>query len=124
MSESTGTIIRMAGEKMEVLLEAGCVTQCAPAIVGRLPEIMHKICRTLNRYSVAHTFIKEIRIGETAALIDKVGGYACRIRMEAHAVRVLEIYETKNQPAVSVQAVYLVNGGLLRAVAGRKAVAA
>jgi len=124
MKEQAGTIVNMAGEKMEVMLEAKCITQCASATASRLPELMHRICRTLTRHNVAHVFMKNIRIGDTVALVDKVNGYACRIKMEAHTVRILEIYETENQPAASVKAVYLVNRGLLRAVPGGKAVAA
>jgi len=124
MSKSTGTFVRMLGEKMEVLLEARCVTHCSPEVAGRLPQITHQLCRALARRNVARFFIHDVRIGETVALVDRKNGYSCRIKMEAHAVRVLEIHENITRPEVSANIVYLVNTGLMRVVSGRKAVAA
>ena len=123
MSNPTGTIT-MSGETMEVLLEAGCVTNCAPHLAGRLPGIMAKLCKTLAVRDVARFFIRSVRIGETVALVDKVSGYTYRLMMDTHAVRVLEIHENSRRPADDIQAVYFVDWGLLRAVSNVKAVAA
>ena len=123
MKSPTQTIIRMSGEKMEVLLEAGCVTRCAPGIAGRLPGIMRRLCRSLAKREVARFFIHDVRIGETAALVDRVNGCTYRVRMDAHAVRVLEVYENNSRPTDSANVVYLVSWGALRAVPGGKAVA-
>ena len=124
MKKSTGSVVRMSGEKMEVLLEAGCVTRCAANVAAKLPQIMHRLCRTLARREIAKYFINDIRIGETVGLVDKMNGYAFRFRMEAHTIRVLEIHENNNRPADSANTVYLVNWGALRSVSGGKAVAA
>ena len=123
MKNPTGTVT-MSGEKMEVLLEAGCVTNCAPAVAGKLPAIMGQLCKSLAMRHVARFFIQSVRIGETVALVDKTNGYTYRIKMEAHVVRVLEVYENSHRPIDGVQAVYLVNWGLLHAVSNEKAVAA
>ena len=72
----------------------------------------------------ARFFINDVRIGETAALVDKGNGYTYRIRMDAHAVRVMEVYENYRRPANGVKAVYVLNWGLLRSVPRQKAVAA
>ena len=124
MKKTTGTFVRMSGEKMEVLLEARCVTHCTPAVAGRLPQIMRRLCKSFAKRNVARFFINDVRIGETVTLVDKTSGYTCRIKMEANAVRVLEIYENAHRPEESANTVYLVNIGLLRAVPGGKAVAA
>jgi hypothetical protein len=105
----------MCGEKMEVLLEAGCVTNCTSAIAGKLPGIMRQLCKALEMREVAWFFINDVRIGETVALVDKVNGYTYRVRMEAHAIRVLEIYENSRSPE-NTRSFILVNWGLLRAV--------
>jgi len=42
MKQDAGRIVRMSGEKMEVLLEAGCVTRCTADVAGNLPQIMHR----------------------------------------------------------------------------------
>ncbi len=123
MANPSGTIT-MSGETMEVLLEAGCVTSCAPNLAGRLPRIMAQLCKTLTVRDVARFFIQSVRIGETVALVDKVSGYTYRLRMDTHAVRVLEIHENSRRPADGIQAVYFVDWGLLRAVSNVKAVAA
>jgi hypothetical protein len=123
MENPKGTVL-MSGETMEVLLEAGCVTDCAPELVMKLPGVMNQLCKTLSVKDVARFFIHDVRIGETVALIDKVNGYTYRIRMDAHAVRVLEVHESGRHPANDVQAVYFMNWGLLRAVSNRQAVAA
>ena len=116
--------ITMSGEAMEVLLEAGCVTSCAPNLAGRLPHIMAQLCKTLTVREVARFFIQSVRIGESVALVDKVSGYTYRIRMDTHSVRVLEIHENSRRPTDGIQAVYFVDWGLLRAVYNEKAVAA
>ena len=108
MKKSTGSVVRMSGEKMEVLLEAGCVTRCTADVAVKLPQIMHRLCRTLAKREIAKYFIHDIRIGETVALVDKVNGYTFRFRMEAHAIRVLEIHENDTRPAVSANTVYLI----------------
>jgi len=123
MKNPTGTIL-MSGEEMEILLEAGCVTSLAPAAAAKLPGIMDRLCKSLSIRLVARYFIHDVRIGETVALVDKTTGYTYRIRMEAHAVRVLEIYENRHHPEDDTPAVYLVDWGLLRSVSGVKAVAA
>jgi hypothetical protein len=123
MENPKGTVL-MSGETMEVLLEAGCVTDCAPELVMKLPGVMNQLCKTLSVKDVARFFIHDVRIGETVALVDRVNGYTYRIRMDAHAVRVLEVYESGRHSANDVQAVYFMNWGLLRAVSNRMAVAA
>ena len=123
MKNQTGTI-NMSGEKMEVLLEARCVTSCAPALVGRLPHIMSQLCKTLAMSEVSRFFIRSVRIGETVVLVDKINEYTYRIKMETRAVRILDIYDSNHRLRDGVQAVYLVNWGLLRAVSKEMAVAA
>ena len=123
MKDPTGTV-RMCGVKMEILLEAGCVTSFTPAAAAKLPGIMNRLCKSLSIRPVARYFINDVRIGETVALVDKGNGYTYRIRMEVHAVRVLEIYENRHHPEDDTPAVYLVDWGLLRSIAGVKAVAA
>ena len=91
--------ITMSGEAMEVLLEAGCVTSCAPNLAGKLPRIMAQLCKTLTVRDVARFFIQSVRIGESVALVDKVSGYTYKIRMDTHSVRVLEIHENSRRPA-------------------------
>jgi len=124
MQRTSKTTISMAGEKMEVLLEAGCVTNCAPIVAGKLPTIMNRLCKSLAMREVARFFIQSVRIGDTIALVDKVSGYTHRIKMETHAVRILEIHESGRLPQDDVKAVFLVNWGLLHAVSNKKAVAA
>jgi len=124
MKQSTGTFVRMSGEKMEVLLEARCVTHCAQTVTGKLPQITRLLCKSLAERNVARFFIHNVRIGETVALVDKKNGYTCRIKMEAHTVRVLEIHENIYRQEESANIVYLVNTGLMRAVSGGKAAAA
>ena len=124
MQRTAETTISMAGEKMEVLLEAGCVTNCAPEVAGKLPRIMNRLCKSLSMREVARFFIQSVRIGDTVALVDKVSGFTYRIRMETRAVRVLEIHESDRIPHDNIKAVYLVNWGLLHAVSNIKAVAA
>lgn len=123
MKKSDGTIV-MSGEEMEVLLEASCVTKCAPLVAAKLPTIMSRLCESLCIREVSRYFINDIRIGETVALVDNKNGYTYRIRMESHAVRILAVYESKRKLHDAVSAVYLMDWGLMRSVSGRKAVAA
>ena len=90
---------------MEVLLEAKCITGCAPEVAGKFPRIMSRLCKSLALREVARFFIQSVRIGETVALVDKVNGYAYRIKMETCTVKVLEIHESSKLPKDDVQAV-------------------
>ena len=114
----------MAGEMMEVVLDADCVANCAPHIAAKLPAVTRRLCKSLSIPGVARFFIHQVRIGDTVALVDRNAGHTFRIRMEAHSVRVLEVYENGWRPEGDTPAVYLVNWGLLRPVVGQKAVAA
>ena len=123
MKEQTGSIY-MSGEKMEVLLEAGCVTSCPPAVATKLPEIMSALCKSLCIRAVARYFIRDVRLGEIIALVDRKNGYTYRLRMDVHAIRVLEIYDNTHTLERNAHAVYLVDWGLLRSIPCNKAVAA
>ena len=109
--------------KIDVLLEAKCVSECPPAIIGRLPGIIGQLSSTFAIRGAAWLFIRSVLVGETVVLVDKTSGYSCRVRREAGAARVLEIYESI-PPETGANVVYLSNWGLLRAVASEKAVAA
>lgn len=123
MKEAKGAIW-MAGERMEVLIDAGSVQQFETEITARLPYIIGKLCGSLRRRDVARHFIQNIRIGDTVALVDKRSGYAFRLQMQAHSVRVLGIYEYQSYPKEpKQQAVYLLNSSMIWAAAGRKAAA-
>jgi hypothetical protein len=123
MKEAKGTI-RMAGERMEVLIDAGCVQSCKPAVARALPVITGLLCRTLKRRDVARQFIQNVRIGDTVVLIDRQTGYTYRLQMQVHSVCVLEIYQQSEKPRETAQqAVYILNGAYLWAVSDRKAAA-
>jgi hypothetical protein len=123
MKNLTGTVIPITYAKIDVLLEAKCVAECSPAIIGRLPGIISRLSSTFAIRGAAWLFIRAVSVGETVVLVDKANGYSCRVRREVGAVCVLEIYESI-PPETEASVMYLLNWGLLRAVAGEKAVAA
>jgi len=124
MKEPT-EIGNMSGKKMDVLLDAGCVTNCAPAIASKLPDIMNRLCQSLLKPWVSRYFTRSVRTGQTVTLVDKANGHTYRVKkMRASAVLVLEIYENNHRPTDGVQAIYLVDWGMLRVVAGESVVAA
>lgn len=123
MKQQTG-IAFMLGKKMEILLEAECVTNLTPSIAAKLPDIMNRLCKSLSIRFVTRYFVKNVRVGETIALVDKTTGYTCRIRRGAQSIRVLEIYDNRHRPQDDATALYLVDWGLLRSVSNAKAVAA
>lgn len=123
MKEAKGTVF-MAGEQMEVLIDAGCVQKIDTEIAARLPYVIGKLCKTLRRRDVARHFIQNIRIGDTVALVDKRSGFAFRLQMQTHRVEVLGIFEHQSYPKEPMQqAIYLLDSSLIWAAAGRKAVA-
>lgn len=116
--------INMSGEQMEVFVGAGCLSECGSLLASRLPAILPKLCKTLSMRPVARRFINDIRIGDTVALVDKRMGYVFRLKMEAHAVCILEINRNATPPKDAAQVFYLVNSRLWHPVPGRMAVAA
>lgn len=117
--------ITMSGEQMEVFVGAGCLSDCGPSMAARLPVIVPKLCKTLSMRPVARRFMNEIRIGDTVALVDRRMGYVFRLKMESHAVCILEINRTTTPPKDASQVFYLVNSRMLwQPIPGRMAVAA
>jgi len=117
MNGTNGTI-SMSGEKMDVFIDAGCLAGCKPGLAAQLPSIVTRLCKTLSMRSVARYFIRDIRIGETISLVDKKAGYAFRLKVGAHDICVMGIYENQ-PPKDNTHVLYLVNTNLLRSVAGR-----
>lgn len=115
--------ITMSGEPMEVFIGASCLAGCKPKEAAELPLILPKLCESLSSRSVARYFIRNIRIGETIALVDRNLGYSFRLKMEVHAVCILSINKNLSPPVGSVQVFYLANSRLLHSVK-RMAVAA
>ncbi len=128
MKSSNGTV-RMSGEPMEVLVDAGCLAECKPSVATQeckpsvatqLPSIVTRLCKTLSMRGVARYFINDIRIGETIALVDKKAGYAFRLKIGAHSICVMGIYENQPPQKDNAHVLYLVNNtSLLRLAAGR-----
>lgn len=116
--------ITMSGEQMEVFVGAGCLSECGSWLASQLPVILPKLCKTLSMRPVARRFINDIRIGDTVALVDKRMGYVFRLKMDAHAVCILEINRTTTPPKDAAQVFYLVNSRLWQPISGRTAVAA
>lgn len=115
--------ITMSGEPMEVFIGAGCLSGCKPSEAAELPAILPKLCESLTSRSVARHFIRNIRIGETIALVDRNLGYSFRLKLEAHSVCILSIIKAVSPPLGSTQVFYLTNSRLLQPVR-RMAVAA
>lgn len=82
MKGPKNTII-MSGEPMEVFVGAGCLASCKPKDAAELPAILPKLCENLSSRGVGRYFIRNIRIGETIALVDRNLGYSFRLKMEA-----------------------------------------
>ena len=123
MKSAKGTVF-MAGERMEVLIDAGCVQKIDTEIAARLPYIIGKLCSMLQRRDAARLFVRKIKIGDTVALLDKQSGFAFRLTMQAHSVQILGIFEHQSYPKKSAQhAVYLFDNRLMWAMAGGKAAA-
>ncbi len=118
MKSPNGTV-RMAGEQMDVLVDAGCLAGCKPGVAMKLPSIVTRLCKTLSMRGVARYFINDIRIGETISLVDKKAGYAFRLKIGAHSVCVMGIYENHSPQKDGTHVFYLVNTNLLRIAAGR-----
>ncbi len=118
MKGANGTIV-MSGEKMSVLVDAGFLASCQPGAAMRLPSIMARPRKTLMMRVVARYFIQGIRIGETISLVDKKCGYAFRLKVEAHSICVIGVYDSRPPTKDVAQALYLVNENLIRAVKGR-----
>lgn len=117
--------ITMSGEQMEVFVGARCLADCGSSLAARLPEIVPQLCNTLSMRAVSRMFINNVRIGDTVALVDKKMGYVFRLKMEAHAVCVLEISRNTVPPKDAAQVFYLVNSTKLwQPFANRLAVAA
>ena len=113
-----GGRICMAGEMMDVIVNAGCLAVCKPSVAAQLPTIVPRLCETLHLPTVARYFMRDVRIGDTVALVDRENGVAFRLRMETHAVCVLGIYQNQRPPE-DTPVVYLVNTHLLRSIQGR-----
>lgn len=117
--------IAMSGEMMEVFVGAGCLANCGASVAARLPDIIPKLCHTLSMRAVSRMFINNVRIGNTVALVDRKMGYVFRLKMEAHAVCVLEISRNTSPPKDAAQVFYLVNSTKLwQPLDNRSAVAA
>ena len=117
MKCSENTII-MSGEQMQVFIGASCFEGCTPPEASRFPAILPKLCESLSSRSVARYFIRNVRIGDTIALVDKSLGYSFRLKMEAHSVCILSINKNLVPPKNKDQVVYLVNYRLLHSVQG------
>jgi len=113
-----GGKVCMAGEMMDVIVDAGCLADCKPSVAAQLPVIVPRLCETLPLPTVARYFMRNVRIGNTVALVDKENGVAFRLRMETHAVCVMGIY-LNQRPPEDTPVVYLVNTHLLRCIQGR-----
>lgn len=111
----------MAGEKMELLMDAGCIQGCSPELALKLPTITERLQKVLRQKDIARHFIQEVRIGYTVALVDRKCGYTFRLRMEAHAVHIVGIYQ-KPPKDIAQQVVVLFGDRLFGAVC-RKAAA-
>lgn len=121
MQEAKGTVF-MAGEKMDVLISAGCIRGCRQDIALKLPMITNLLCASLERPDVARHFINKIRIGDTVTLVDRENGYAFRLEIHAHSVNVLSIYKNTERPKYdSSQIVLLLNHRLWSVNKGRNA---
>lgn len=118
MKEENGII--MSGEKMELLMGSGCIQSCDPELAVKLPSISERLSRTLQHKDVARYFIRDIRIGETVALVDRQCGYTFRLRVEAHAVHVVGIYRKPPKNTVQ-QMVVLFGDRMFGAVCGKAA---
>lgn len=113
-----GGKVYMAGEMMDVVVDAGCLADCKPSVAAQLPVIVPRLYKTLPLPNVARYFMRDVRIGDTVALVDKENGVAFRLRMETHTVCILGIY-TNQRPPEDTPIVYLVNTHLLRSIQGR-----
>ena len=119
MNEATGRIW-MAGERMEILVDADCIQRCEHDIAHNLPKVIGRLCGTLKRKDVARHIIRNIRIGDSVALVDHRSGFAFRLEMDVHAIRVIGIYEQQAYPKEPAsQAIYLLRNSLLWAVPGK-----
>lgn len=117
--------ITMSGEQMEVFVGAGCLSHCGSSVASRLPDIIPKLCHALSMRAVSRMFINNVKIGDTVALVDRKMGYVFRLKMEAHAVCVLDISQNTVPPRDAGQVFYLVNSAKLwQPLGNRSAVAA
>ena len=74
-------------------MDTGCIQACNPELALKLPAITARLRQVLRRRKIARHFIRDIRIGDTVALVDRKCGYTLRLRMEAHAVHIVGIYQ-------------------------------
>ena len=123
MKDKENTIF-MLGEPMEILLGAGCLSHCKPSLAAQLPSIVPKLCRTLSMRSVARTFINYVRIGDTVALVDQQSGYTFRLKIDAHAIYVLEIAKTMSPFKQAARVFYLTGSALWERIPGMEREAA
>ena len=125
MKDKENTIF-MLGEPMEILLGARCLSRCKPTLAAQLPAIVPQLCRTLSMRSVAKKCINYVRIGDTVALVDQQAGYAFRLKIEAHAIYVLEISKATSPLKRAARVFYLTGPALLERIPGmeREAIAA
>ena len=120
----TENTITMSGEKLEVLIGAGCLTGCTEPEAAKLPSLISDLCKKLTQRSVARYFIRKIRIGDTVALVDRTAEYTYRLKVTAHAIVILSISKQIPTAAYSkVPVLILVNTRLLQAI-NNEAVAA
>ena len=123
MNEAKGRIW-MAGERMEILVDVDCIQKCEHDIAAHLPKVIGRLCGALKRKDVARHIIRNIRIGDTLALVDHRSGFAFRLEMDVHTIRVIGIYEQQAYPKEPAsQAVYLLKNSLLWAVSGEQVAA-
>ena len=110
--KGTEHTITMLGEKMEVLVGAGCLSDCSAQLAARLPAVVSSLCKTLTKRHVAKTFMNNVRIGDTVALIDRRNGCTFRLRMEAHSVYILGIHFSTAPLEQAGQVYYLAHARL------------
>jgi hypothetical protein len=115
MKEANGTI-QMAGETMELLMDAGCIQTCNREVATKLPSITTRLRQVLSRRDVARHLIRSVRIGETVVLVDRKCGYTLRLKVEAHVIRVVGIYRKPPKQSSRQQIVVLMSDRVFSAV--------
>lgn len=54
----------MAGEMMDVVVDAGCLAECRQSVAAQLPVIVPRLCETLPLPNVARYFMRDVRYAE------------------------------------------------------------
>lgn len=113
--------VHMAGEKMEILFDAGCVRNFRPEKAMALPKITGLLCKALRRRDVSRKLIRNVRIGETIVFADRCCGYTYQLRIEAHAIYVLGVWKWAEEPTRDFlnNVVYLMGDAFLKVTPAR-----